>query len=166
MDSDGLRIRGDEDDANGECHRARYRWAASMLEPGSRVLDYGCGTGYGTEILRAVGMQADGYDPLVPPFDGPFATRYDAVVCFEVLEHLHEPPLATLMALEKLAPIVIASVPYMEAIGNNPHHRWFRLQEASFPGRWFAYQMADSTISALAGDGAQNLIVCSFKVER
>lgn len=138
-----------------------------MLPTGARVLDYGCGTGYGTRILCNAGLDAYGYDPdpalarfnLVSPVipDGP----WDAVVCFEVLEHIEAPPLATYMQLERLAPIVIASVPYLELRGANPHHRWYRLQEATFPGRHVAYQYSDGTISALSGN-AQNLIVCTF----
>jgi len=171
MAFDGLRIIGDEDCADAECHRARYRWVASMLEPGSYVLDYGCGTGYGSRILMDAGMKVYAYDPDVeackiaqrrwgvnaaPSFDS--GVFKDAVVCFEVLEHLKDPPLGTFMGLEKLAPIVIASVPYLEKPGNNQHHLWFRLQESTFPGRRIAYQYADGTISPMAGN-AQNLIV-------
>ena len=35
-------------------HLARYEWAAA-LAPGRRVLDAGCGTGYGAHILAAAG---------------------------------------------------------------------------------------------------------------
>ena len=35
-------------------HLARYEWAGG-LAPGRRVLDAGCGTGYGAEMLAAAG---------------------------------------------------------------------------------------------------------------
>lgn len=159
-DSNGLRIRGDEPDANGEAHRARYRWAASVLDAGSHVLDFGCGTGYGTDILRAAGHIAEGYDPHPDIRLVTIGNCYDAVVAFEVLEHLPDPPFGTLVALEKMAPVVLASVPFLERPGENHHHRWFRLQEATFPGRQFAYQYADGTISTMPGP-AQNLLIIS-----
>lgn len=34
-------------------HLASYDFAARMLEPGARVLDFGCGTGYGTHHLAS-----------------------------------------------------------------------------------------------------------------
>lgn len=173
MAFDGLRIVGDESDADAENHRARYRWAASMIEPGSRVLDFGCGTGYGTRILCDAGIQAMGFD--VDPAMADLArdlyevsitdvlpSSVDVVVAFEVLEHLKDPPLATFMALEKLAPVVLATVPFMEPRDQNRHHCWHQLQEATFPGRRFAYQYPDGTISAMAGQAAQNLIVMTF----
>jgi 2-polyprenyl-3-methyl-5-hydroxy-6-metoxy-1,4-benzoquinol methylase len=35
-------------------HLVRYEWAGA-LAPGARVLDAGCGTGYGAEMLVAAG---------------------------------------------------------------------------------------------------------------
>ena len=35
-------------------HLARYRWAGALVE-GKRVLDAGCGTGYGSELLASQG---------------------------------------------------------------------------------------------------------------
>jgi methyltransferase family protein len=157
----GLRIRGDEDTQDAANHRKRYQWAARMLDGAERILDFGAGTGYGSKILARTGAQVTGHDPPMGLVAALEPGLYDAVVAFEVLEHLEAPPLGTLMALERLAPIVIASVPYLERAGRNDHHRWYRLQESTFPARQYAYQFADGTITAMPGH-APTLIVCTF----
>jgi len=155
----GLRILGDEDTPDGHMHRARYRWASDQLkaildephayglgrgEPENmRVLDYGCGTGHGTDLLRTTGFDAIGYDPdkeaiewgRAKFFNGSTRQidwdpvylqpgyRWDAIVAFEVIEHLPEHPSTTLARLLSMAPIVIGSVPFREPAGFNPHHR-------------------------------------------
>jgi hypothetical protein len=169
----GLRILGDENNPDGVCHRARYLWARDLLDPCS-VVDYGCGTGYGTALL---GQKHDaiGYEPDTAAAEWGSANwgahivterpeRAAAVVCFEVLEHLDAPPRETLRDLLELAPVVIGSVPFREPCmenpaRNNPHHRWFMLDETNFSGFAceFWYQRADGTISATS-DGAQNLL--------
>jgi SAM-dependent methyltransferase len=90
---------------------ARYRWAAGFVE-GARVLDAGCGLGYGSAILAEAGAAevvgldiaptvveaARGRVPhgvelgvgdlasLVHP-----AGSFDAIVCFDVLDHAEDP---------------------------------------------------------------------------
>jgi SAM-dependent methyltransferase len=81
-------------------HLARYRFAREHVR--GRVLDVACGTGYGTRLLGAVGvdrsMEALRYARRYPaPYvaaDGgrlPFGRRFDAVVSFETIEHLSDP---------------------------------------------------------------------------
>jgi len=88
-------------------HLARYRWAGALVE-GKRVLDAGCGTGYGSELLarqgaaEVVGVDADAdvieaasrsasgvtfvaADLRELPAD---LGEFDVVVCFEVIEHI------------------------------------------------------------------------------
>jgi SAM-dependent methyltransferase len=88
-------------------HRGRYWWAARAVE-GREVLDAGCGTGYGMEILAAGGASVTGVDvdrdavvaagrrvgdpdAVVEgdvrelPFDD---DAFDVVVCWEVIEHV------------------------------------------------------------------------------
>jgi protein-L-isoaspartate O-methyltransferase len=86
-------------------HFARYAFALRAAA-GKRVLDAGCGTGYGASELRSVASRVVGVD-IAPEalawasrFDGvalarasattlPFADAcFDVVVCFEVIEHL------------------------------------------------------------------------------
>ena len=90
-------------------HVIAYRYALEAVR-GKRVLDAGCGEGYGTDMLAAVAAQTVGVDleePVVrragalyprarfetanlvalPYEDGSF----DAVVSLQVIEHLHSP---------------------------------------------------------------------------
>jgi len=63
----GLRIIGNEQTADGERHRRRYRWAAGVAKrhEAKRILDFGCGSGYGSRILSSMLKEAQvvGYDP-------------------------------------------------------------------------------------------------------
>lgn len=137
-------------------HVARYEFAARRIVPGSRIIDFACGIGYGTRILAAAGHAARGFD-----IDGE-ALEYgrehyahpraqlgygngrapaglgeaDAAVCFETLEHLEDPrPL--LKALRQAAPMLIASVPnedvmpWLQApgIGTSFHFRHYTRRE-------------------------------------
>ena len=91
----------------GLYHRFAYTFAASLIAPGHRVLDVGCGDGYGSQILHEAGAEYVGID--VDPaaiahakerYDGDFRLydgialpeqRFDLMTCFQVIEHLAEP---------------------------------------------------------------------------
>ncbi len=92
-------------------HRGRYWWAAQLAE-GRAVLDAGCGTGYGTEILAAAGAKSvtgvdisqEAIDSARAAFPGPSSEFsladlhelpfeegvFDLAACFEVIEHVEE----------------------------------------------------------------------------
>lgn len=133
-------------------HRARYHFAARMLKPASRVIDFACGVGYGSAILADAGHFVIGRDNdeealeyarvnyghdrggflhadannLAPHVPG--LGEFDAAVCFEALEHIKDPrPL--LKALRASAPLLIASVP----------------NESEFPWRGYAFHFRHYT---------------------
>lgn len=133
-------------------HRARYLWVAGRLAGGARVLDAGCGIGYGAAILAGAGTTVTGIDAsaeavatarrecpagrfvvgdvLRLPFrDGGF----DAAVCLEVIEHVPDPALLVAELARVLRPggVLFLSTPNarMERLharsigyGENPYH--------------------------------------------
>ncbi|MBK5958105.1 hypothetical protein CCR97_08225 [Rhodoplanes elegans] len=111
-------------------HVARYRWAAERLPAGSRVLDAGCGIGYGARILAEAGHKVVALDRSAEALaygrehydhegiawrtgdlsDLGVLPMLDAVVCFEAMEHLAE-PIAFLREARRVAPRLLLSVP-------------------------------------------------------
>jgi 2-polyprenyl-3-methyl-5-hydroxy-6-metoxy-1,4-benzoquinol methylase len=120
-------------------HLERYRWATNQLArrvpSESLVLDVPCGAGYGTRMLadagpdlrvygadidaRTVAYARETYDHPrvafheadmeVPLYFGP----YDAVVCFEGIEHVGDQPRAAGNLVDALGPggLLIVSTP-------------------------------------------------------
>jgi SAM-dependent methyltransferase len=127
-------------------HVVRYRWAAALAE-GRRVLDAGCGTGYGAELLASegaaavVGVDVDVEVVEAARRDGSGAVRFaaadvrelpadlgtfDLVVCFEVLEHIDEPEAALDRLAAALAPdgLLVVSSPNRDVYPpGNPFHK-------------------------------------------
>jgi 2-polyprenyl-3-methyl-5-hydroxy-6-metoxy-1,4-benzoquinol methylase len=126
-------------------HRGRYWWATQLVEGGT-VLDAGCGTGYGTEILAAAAERVVGIDISQEAIDYahshyeqsssefsvgdlralPFEEdTFDLVVSFEVIEHIEEQQLVISELHRVLRPkgvLVISSPNRAVYPSGNPHH--------------------------------------------
>jgi SAM-dependent methyltransferase len=113
-------------------HRAAYRFAIGRAR-GGRVLDLGCGTGYGTRELADAGVRVIGVDR-VPPVAASrgagagfvvASASFDLVVSFQVIEHL-EDPRAYLNAMRELVraqgEVLITTPNRKTSLGVNPYH--------------------------------------------
>ena len=127
-------------------HLARYWWAAALVQ-GKHVLDAGCGTAYGTDILAGAGagevvgvdieaavietarrtaaenVRLEACDVRELPFaDGSF----EVAVCFEVIEHVEEPEQVLDELRRVLGPdgLLVVSSPNRDVYPpGNPHHK-------------------------------------------
>jgi SAM-dependent methyltransferase len=121
-------------------HRAAYRVAAAVLA-GSRVLDLGCGTGYGANALAAAGISVIAIDRVRPVSRSdragarfvlgdleqlPFATSsLDAVASFQVIEHFADAAryLAEIVRVLRPEGVALFTTPNrLQSDGENPHH--------------------------------------------
>jgi SAM-dependent methyltransferase len=136
-------IPGLVDDELWDEHITRYAFA-SRLAHGKRVLDIGCGTGYGVAAMARDACFAAGIDLLADAHAGagvflqasaaalPFRNEsFDLITAFEVIEHLHdwEQMLAEARRLLRPDGLFLVSTPnkssYAESradAGPNPFH--------------------------------------------
>ena len=116
-------------------HIERYVYACRAFV-GMDVMDFGCGVGYGAEMLAAAGNRVTAVDSSVEalqiaklrrahlPIDFldhiPGRHKFDAVVALEVVEHLDDPA----KFINRIwARHLLVSVPVRPTVGANPHHR-------------------------------------------
>lgn len=130
-------------------HLPRYGLAAQLAH-GARVLDFGCGTGYGTALLGEVATSAVGMDIAAEAIKWARETHrnpklsfeeradlgrglppasFDLVTCFEMIEHVnHEMQRETICSIANmLAPggRLVISTPdpqFTAPYGDNPYH--------------------------------------------
>jgi SAM-dependent methyltransferase len=147
-------------------HMNRYLWALPRVA-GRRVLDVGCGAGYGSFLMSWTGASVTGVDldPTAVAYarahfpgvdyreadagDDP-AGEVDVATCFEVLEHVADPD-AVLAGIARHSRRLLLSFPNPLAAGShlNPHHvnDWplthlkARLRAAGFR-RWELFHQA------------------------
>jgi methionine biosynthesis protein MetW len=125
-------------DQRGKLETVHLRWklAADLIEPGSSVLDVGCGSGEfltylaslekpdmqlagvdfsprAVEMTREVGFDAECVDLV----EGSISGTYDYVTCFEVLEHIAEAEVALQTLRGAFRKQLLVSVPNIGYLG-------------------------------------------------
>jgi len=135
-------------------HRFRYHLACGFITPKDIVLDLGCGTGYGTEMLSEVAKFVKGYDMekvnlhtcnlkhkrknnkfILANLETNRVAQADVAVSFEVIEHLYEPEKFIKRLKRKIRKFIVVSVPIGETLievdgkpevkGDSTHHSTF-----------------------------------------
>lgn len=118
-------------------HVYRYELAAQWINDGETVIDAACGIGYGAQVIAAtkavtyLGVdQPDVIDQRFAPF-GSFEShdldiwtpthQFDVAVCFETLEHLHNPE-HMVSWLKQAKRLIILSVPTIPTKHFNEFH--------------------------------------------
>jgi 2-polyprenyl-3-methyl-5-hydroxy-6-metoxy-1,4-benzoquinol methylase len=119
-------------------HLERYGFACEVFQK-SHLLDFGCGIGYGTEMLVNAGNTVTGVDAsdtaltIARERRGKYAqyvkpeaiwseAKFLGIVTFEVIEHLDNPEEFLSWAAARCKHIVI-STPIVPTMKNNPHHK-------------------------------------------
>jgi SAM-dependent methyltransferase len=127
-----------------ERHHAAYRWASARAA-GRRVLDAGCGEGYGAARLAEVAAQVTGVDradaiavasaryrrpnlafhalDLTRLAD--LGERFDLVVSFQVIEHLPDPENFLRALAARVAPggeLLVTTPNRLMSVSENPYH--------------------------------------------
>lgn len=125
---------------NEKGHLTRYRFASSIVSPGSAVADFSCGTGYGSVLLAQVADHVVGVDInkrvirkiknryknisnvefiCSDILDLEYKNAFDFIISFETIEHLSESKIPKLFDVfaKALKPggTLIFSTPYMQA---------------------------------------------------
>ena len=83
-------------------HKKKLMWMKKDINPSTKVLDYGCGSGEFVKFLRGNSVKAYGYDPNFKSNDGKSSKyfigkekwkkqKYDIIVLWHVLEHTYNP---------------------------------------------------------------------------
>lgn len=95
-----MRISDEYKALNIQCHEDNPGWgkgagpkyqemALDFIQPGDRVLDYGCGKGRLARVLLAEhSVNIIAYDPCVESFSREPVDVFDAIICNDVLEHI------------------------------------------------------------------------------
>lgn len=118
------------DDGADRAHIIRYFIAKGFLKPDYFVVDYGCSTGYGVEILRPYCKDILGIDrsglakgSMKADLDTmEQVPQSDVSVCFEVLEHLKNPERLVRLFKNNTRKLIIVSYPNIQDAGENPWH--------------------------------------------
>lgn len=137
---------------NTQKHIARYNLALEHVAD-KNVLDIACGSGYGTQLMSRVANHVTGVDiskyaiqHAIDNYSNENVdyeisdlltynpkSKFDVIVSFETLEHLHDTEQAQkhLMSLLNPGGFIIYSLPLNETPGQNEHHKHiFNVEQA------------------------------------
>lgn len=111
-------------------HEFRYYLARGFIGQCERVVEYGCGSGYGMEILKQgtrihyVGVdKQQPADIIVDLNDIEVSVEpFDVAVSIETIEHL-ETPENLVREMKKARRLMIVSTPIKPTVGGNPYHK-------------------------------------------
>jgi len=161
----------------------RYQWANKNLL-GSKVLEIGCSSGYGTQFFPLnIDYTGVDYDPIIVEvakeqqwgdnykfFNADInkfeLEQYDTVVAFEVIEHIDN-GLEVVELLKNHCQRLLITVPMNEPVGFwGPHHKLHGLNESHFPGFEFNYinEAGDITETPMpiSDTNRLNLLICRW----
>lgn len=133
-------------------HRWRYSEASKLILPGEKVIDYGCGIGYGTKTLAEKSGFVIGIDDSIETIDfasanysaknieyvcsdltriGGLVARCDVAVAFEILEHLESPDDFLWLVKMYTKRLFILSVPHIsvDLEKSDWHYKHYELEE-------------------------------------
>ena len=177
-----------DDEMKPEVHGreiARYEYARAQMT-GSRVLEIGCSTGFAKRFLPPgidyLGMDRDqkvidaasrdygdtNYKFVcgdINTLDWSALGRFDTIIAFEVLEHLHRGR-EVAQELKEHCDTLLCTTPYKELPGMlGPWHRLHQLTERDFPGFEYNFILEDGVITA-SPNPDQNLNLMLMKWQK
>lgn len=121
---------GEELDGRTRFHRFRYHIARGFIDPLDKVLDLGCGLGYGSDMMSEITLDVYGYDMdkdnisyavgkhkgwgaqyKVANLEEMEIPKAEVAVSFEVIEHLYAPKEFVTKLKQSISKYIIVSVP-------------------------------------------------------
>jgi len=145
---------------------SRYNFASKFIKKNMKVLELGCSSGYGTQLIeKDIKYTGVDYDEAIVKYatknfgdanhDFVFVnidkflermTKYDVIIAFEILEHLKNGKQLA-QKLKKHCDTLLATIPHNEPIGFwGEHHVLHKLTEKDFPRFKIKYIHQDGKI--------------------
>ena len=118
-----------------------------LLQPGSKILDFGCGKGGMVRYLSSKGFDCKGYDPAMEKFASFPEENFDALICLDVMEHIREEDIESIFdQMKKVNPeFIVLNICHIDAINLLPDGR--NCHETVKPMLWWQDRMEKSFTS-------------------